>query len=167
MYTCIFVNQSDTHWMSHCHYQCHNLAITFLSAGELRGDDRWARLHSFHRLSLEILLQMLQHVEVSMLHHCHHALWHTTRHMLGMCLRLHCIHTHLGDHALSEVYGDPAGHLQEVFHNVLLRLPGAVLQRLRRVLQRLEKVESFHLSCSLSRCHDSFFGFFLCSSLCN
>ena len=70
---------------------------------------------------------MFQHVEVIMLHHSDDLLWYTTRYLLGMYVCLYSIHTHLGDHSIPEVYGDPAGYLQEMFSDVLRRLPRAIL----------------------------------------
>lgn len=85
---------------------------------------------------------MLQHVEVALLHHFDDALWHTTRRVLGMCLRLYRVRSHLGDHALSQVYGHPTGNLQEVCNHVPSSHRRAVLQRLWRRVQRLEELNA-------------------------
>ena len=63
---------------------------------------------------MEILIQMLQHVQNPLLHHPYCSLWNPSRHLLGLHIRLSRLPPHLAGIAMPQMLFHPNGCPEEV-----------------------------------------------------
>ena len=101
----------------------------------VRGSDRRARPHAFHGLRMDLLLQVLQPMEDSMLPDHDDYMRYPRGVVLGLCFRLHRLQAHLAHGSLHACLRDQSIHVQAMLFEYHRSLHRTVLPVVRNALQ--------------------------------
>lgn len=100
-----------------------------------------ARPHPLFGLCLDLLLQVLQLMEDTLLSYCHNIMWNSHRILLGLCLRLYRFQAHLAYGSMHESLRDQFVHVQEVLQQHYWSLYRTMLPIVRYDLQPVQEIE--------------------------